>query len=54
MLDDGPLRSNSTQHATEEELWIFWSTNDVYDPTKLNLSTHLVADTAIQKKRSKL
>lgn len=36
VLDDRPLRLDGTQRATEEELRIFSSTNDVYDMTKLS------------------
>lgn len=42
--DDRPLRSNSIQHATGEQLKIFQSTNGIYD--ELN-KTFGMSDAAI-------
>lgn len=52
MVDDivpdvNPLRSYGTQHANYEELRIFWSTNYVYDMTRLKYSGHLILDVAL-------
>lgn len=35
LLDDGPFRSQSTQHVIEEDLKIYPNTNAVYDATRL-------------------
>lgn len=43
----GPLRSDENQHITEEKLRILWTTNSVYDMTRLKPLRHLVANAAI-------
>lgn len=49
--EDGPLRSESTQHTTKEELRIIHSTVGVNDVTTLKLFGHLNSDVGIREKK---
>lgn len=37
MSNDGPLRSDVTQHVTEEMLRIIWNTNDIYNKARIKV-----------------
>lgn len=42
---------NGTQRATEEELWVFWRVNSVYDLPRLKSLGCFVTDGAMQDKK---
>lgn len=52
VVDNVPLKSDSTQHATEKLLRIFQSTNGIYDIARLKPSGCLVDNAAMQGKKS--
>lgn len=45
------LRLDGSQHATEEELKIFWSTNTIYESDRLKPSGCLVINITMQEKQ---